>query len=136
MARCPAHRDKSPSLSIAEGNQGRVLVTCFASCSVTSILQAMNLRLRDLFSAEPPSPAQRKAIDAKRERERMAGRHIGEAAEYARQAEDHVNRIGAELATLSNEDPRGPAMTTLFHEASTFARMAEQNWQEMRTGRG
>jgi DNA primase len=136
MAKCPGHRDKNPSLSIAEGRQGRVLVTCFASCSVTSILRAMGLQLRDLFSAEPPSPAQRKAIEKQRERERMAGRRIGEAAEYARHAEDHVHHIGAELATLSNEDPRAPAMTRLFHEASTVAQMAEQNWQEMRTGRG
>jgi hypothetical protein len=136
MAKCPGHRDKNPSLSIAEGRQGRVLVTCFASCSVTSILKAMGLQLRDLFSAEPPSPAQRKAIERQRERERRAGRRIGEAAECARQLDDNVDRIGAALATLSNEDPRGPAMTRLFHEASTVAQLAEQAWQEMRTGRG
>jgi hypothetical protein len=136
MAKCPGHRDKSPSLSIAEGRQGRVLVTCFASCSVTSILKAMGLRLRDLFSSEPPSPEQRKKLEAQRERERRAARRIGEAAECARQLDDHVDRIGAELATLSNEDPRGPEITRLFHEASTAAQLAGQAWQEIRTGRG
>jgi hypothetical protein len=29
-AKCPAHDDKSPSLSIATGNDGRLLVKCFA----------------------------------------------------------------------------------------------------------
>jgi hypothetical protein len=136
IARCPGHRDKSPSLSIAEGRQARVLVTCFAGCSVTSILKAMGLRLRDLFSSDPPSPEQQRAVETQRERERRAGRRIGEAAECARQLDDHVDRIGAALATLSNEDPRGPEMTRLFHEASTVAQLAEQAWQEIRTGRG
>ena len=27
IARCPAHRDRNPSLSIGEGSQGRVLAT-------------------------------------------------------------------------------------------------------------
>jgi hypothetical protein len=95
MARCPAHRDRNPSLSIGEGRQGRVILNCFASCQLSSILTAMQLRLRDLFSTEPPSPAQRRAIEAQRRREQMAGRRIGEAAEHARQLEDHVSRLGA-----------------------------------------
>lgn len=136
MGKCPAHKDRRDSLSIGVGRDFRVIVNDFAGCSVTSILKAMNLRLRDLFSSEPPSPEQRRAIERQRERERTAGRRIGEAAEYARHAEDHVGRIGTELATLSNDDPRGPEMTRLFHETSTVAQIAEQTWQEMRTGRG
>ena len=30
MARCPSHEDKTPSLSIREGDDGRVLLHCFA----------------------------------------------------------------------------------------------------------
>ena len=33
-ARCPAHNDRSPSLSIREGDDGRVLVLCRAGCSL------------------------------------------------------------------------------------------------------
>jgi hypothetical protein len=36
VAKCPAHRDRSPSLSIAAGQDGRVLVYCFAGCSVVA----------------------------------------------------------------------------------------------------
>ncbi len=31
MARCPAHEDRTPSLSVTE-RDGRVLVNCFAGC--------------------------------------------------------------------------------------------------------
>src|SRR5438094_550718 len=32
MARCPAHDDREPSLSIREGDHGKVLVCCHAGC--------------------------------------------------------------------------------------------------------
>ncbi len=32
MARCPAHDDRKPSLSIREGDHGKVLVCCHAGC--------------------------------------------------------------------------------------------------------
>ncbi len=49
FARCPAHDDKGPSLSIRETEDGRVLVHCFAGCSVYEIVQAVGLELSDLF---------------------------------------------------------------------------------------
>jgi hypothetical protein len=135
LGRCPAHRDRNPSYSIAEGRDGRVIGFCFAGCALTAVLKVMGLRLRDLFSTEPPSPEQRRAIEAQRRREQMAGRRIGEAAEYARQLEDHVYRLGGELATLPDDDPQGPEMTERFNQACTAMQLAEQTWQEMRTGR-
>lgn len=52
QARCPAHADKGPSLSVSEGVDGRVLLTCFAGCTAQSICEAMGLRLTDLFATE------------------------------------------------------------------------------------
>ena len=49
VARCPAHHDKTPSLSVRELPDGRVLVHCFAGCDVHDILAAVGLSLRDLF---------------------------------------------------------------------------------------
>ena len=31
-ARCPAHDDHSPSLSVAQGNNGGTILHCFAGC--------------------------------------------------------------------------------------------------------
>ncbi|MDR0701226.1 MAG: hypothetical protein LBF61_02265 [Azoarcus sp.] len=49
IARCPAHDDRSPSLSIRETGDGRVLLHCFAGCDVSEVLSAMGLSLGDLF---------------------------------------------------------------------------------------
>lgn len=54
QARCPAHDDKGPSLSIRELDDGRTLVHCFAGCSVHEVVGAVGLDLADLF----PPPKQ------------------------------------------------------------------------------
>ena len=52
-ARCPAHEDRGPSLSIRELDDGRVLLHCFAGCSASSVLSAVGLSLADLFPERP-----------------------------------------------------------------------------------
>ena len=49
MARCPAHEDKTASLSIGEGDDSRVLLRCFAGCSAEEIVAALGFGLSDLF---------------------------------------------------------------------------------------
>lgn len=49
LARCPAHDDRSPSLSIRECSDGTVLLHCFAQCTALEVTQAVGLELRDLF---------------------------------------------------------------------------------------
>jgi len=44
LARCIAHKDKSPSLSITDGADGRVLVHCFAGCSQDAVIAALRQR--------------------------------------------------------------------------------------------
>lgn len=51
QARCPAHDDKGPSLSVRELDDGRVLVHCFAGCEVHSVLSAVGLSFDELFPA-------------------------------------------------------------------------------------
>lgn len=50
MVTCPAHGDRSPSLSVSEGKDGRMLINCFAGCPVDRVLAADGLTKRDLFS--------------------------------------------------------------------------------------
>ena len=52
-ARCPAHEDQRPSLSVSEGDDGRALVRCHAGCTVESICDAVGLRVVDLMTADP-----------------------------------------------------------------------------------
>jgi hypothetical protein len=48
-AHCPAHDDQRPSLSVSEGDDGRVLVKCHAGCTANEIAQAAGVTLRDLM---------------------------------------------------------------------------------------
>jgi archaellum biogenesis ATPase FlaH len=62
-ARCPAHEDKQASLSIHEGEDGRVLVKCHAGCTVEDVLAELGLEMRDLFDPDNddrPLPVLRK----------------------------------------------------------------------------
>jgi hypothetical protein len=49
IARCPAHDDNSPSLSIRETDEGRCLLYCFGGCSTSDVLAAVGLSFADLF---------------------------------------------------------------------------------------
>ena len=57
-ARCPAHDDHQPSLSITETAAGKVLLNCFAGCSAETILGALGLTWQDLF----PEPESKRAL--------------------------------------------------------------------------
>lgn len=48
-ARCPAHGGESASLSVAEADNGTLLVHCFAGCAVHDVLAAVGLEVGDLF---------------------------------------------------------------------------------------
>ena len=63
-ARCPAHDDHENSLSINVGEDGRVLLHCFAGCSVEQVLQPLGVTTRDLFpdSSAPPRPTKSSRI--------------------------------------------------------------------------
>lgn len=57
LARCPAHDDKSPSLSVREADDGRTLLTCFAGCDAGAVAGAVGFTLRDLFPQGSPIAA-------------------------------------------------------------------------------
>lgn len=49
-ARCPAHDDHNASLSIGQGEDGKILLHCHAGCDVENILAALGLKKADLFN--------------------------------------------------------------------------------------
>jgi hypothetical protein len=68
MALCPAHGDRSPSLSVGAGRAGRILLRCNAGCPTESILSAVGLswsNLRGTASLPPacPPPSQREGVE-------------------------------------------------------------------------
>lgn len=66
LACCPAHGDRKPSLSLADGDNGRLLLHCKAGCAFTDVLDALRglglVEGRSSFS--PPSPSEIAAREA------------------------------------------------------------------------
>ena len=56
IVRCKAHDDHNPSLSISEGDDGRVLLKCFAGCTMKEICIALDVNETDLFVPKPGTP--------------------------------------------------------------------------------
>ena len=55
IARCPAHQDKTPSLTVRELADGRVLVHCFTGCATNDVLAAVGLEFSDLYPEPLPT---------------------------------------------------------------------------------
>lgn len=135
QAKCPAHDDRWPSLSIRDWQDGRVLVHCFAGCSPDSILRALRLTWPDV-NGKPLSPEQRRQAAAQR-----AQREASERAR--RQAHTRVcatlvrlelvsRTLGARLMSLPSTSPNASALTRLFHDVQDRIRTAESWEMELR----
>lgn len=57
LAKCPAHADRTASLSLRETDDGRTLCHCFAGCSVHEVVASVGLEVCDLFPPRPDDPA-------------------------------------------------------------------------------
>ena len=65
LACCPAHDDASPSLSIKELPDGRVLFHCFAGCSWGDILDSCGVHISEV---SPPTDNYKPFMTKERER--------------------------------------------------------------------
>lgn len=50
MVLCPAHDDKTPSLAIKAGDDGRILLDCKAGCTTERVCSALGIKMKDLFA--------------------------------------------------------------------------------------
>jgi putative DNA primase/helicase len=65
MARCPAHEDREPSLSLKDADGGKVLLCCHAGCDQQKVIAALKARgiwlgsgrRRGMIIRSQPSPA-------------------------------------------------------------------------------
>lgn len=94
VARCPAHDDRSASLSVAIGRNGNVLMNCFAGCTPASILQAVDLTMDDLFV--------NKDMKEMTPEERSEAHFAFQAAKWTA-ALDHLRREAAFLDILARD---------------------------------
>lgn len=106
MAHCPAHGDRTPSLSISHGTDGRTLVHCFGGCPQEAVVAA--LRDAGLWCGVGELNDEQREAARQREIERECGRREkqGRALEIWR-ASQPIGGTGAEIYLRSRGiDPR------------------------------
>jgi hypothetical protein len=128
MAKCPAHPDRSPSLSIREGRDRRiVLLRCFAGCETRDVLKKLSLKW-SAICGEPMTLAQaRDAAVEREERERQQHeQRVVERAALDRLRKLHAtaDELGSRLANRPDA-PGSDALASLFHQALDKIRQAE-----------
>lgn len=113
MVRCPCHKDRSPSLSLADGNRADLLVHCHASCPAERVLDELIQRglLPDYRNGQPHGRRQLVTQDQVRlarttltiwDRDRKRGLLITSADETARK---EARRL---LALAKKSPPHAP----------------------------
>lgn len=139
QARCPAHGDKSPSLSTREAEDGKILVYCFAGCTRGEICAALRIQTRDLFPSHDPE--QVRATQQERQRrkatEQQARERLGHWADLHREYESVIaSAYLGEIGGLDEErldafiDAVGKAHNALRKE------MGEEAYAEWSVGLG
>lgn len=53
IACCPAHDDRSPSMTLRECDDGRILAHCFGGCDIGAIVDAVGLGWDEWFPDKP-----------------------------------------------------------------------------------
>ena len=115
LAQCPGHQDKSPSLSIRELDDGRVLIHDFGGCDTQAVLEALGLTLADLF--EKPLPGTGRAGGFPRTHSRIS-------AADALAALDHELTVASMILADALEDPRTLNQANLVRLAQCARRIA------------
>jgi len=85
-ARCPAHEDRTASLSVGIGAGSVILVNCFAGCPIGDVLGAIGMVVADLFP--------RRLVDASPEaRRHLQGLALRSRIQAAASVLDHESGV-------------------------------------------
>jgi hypothetical protein len=131
MARCPAHGDRSASLSIRRGRKG-TLLHCFAGCDARDVLAAVGLRLADLYDGPPATPEQWMKMDRQRAADERRRRSGAELERDVYRLESIRNQLGAKLAAVANV-PAGDELSRVFHFVCDLHREAHTELETRRS---
>jgi len=129
IARCPAHSDSTPSLSIKETEDGVILLHCFAGCNTRAILDAIGLDYSDLFPGfKKQSSSLKSRANAGKILEKTLKRIAEEAIiEEIRITEKLLRNGGWE--EIMNNGPNSEPLTWLAHRLTYL----DYLWHELTT---
>ncbi len=107
VARCPAHDDRKPSLSVSQGRDGRVLMKCHGGCPPEAVCAKLGLTMADLMPPKDNTRTSGARRNGKAKREM-----VGQVFPKARDALAKLRQtLGRETAKWTyhdaNENPVG-----------------------------
>ncbi len=113
ISRCPAHNDKTPSLSVNVIPDGRILIHCHTGCAPGDVMNSVGLSLSNLFpdgainshlyGATPWLRKQQKTAKKKLENERL----ILDMADEMRARGEQLSRGDLQRERQAYESVRG-----------------------------
>jgi len=110
-ARCPAHQDRTASLSVGVGADGKVLVKCFAGCSIGNVLVEIGMAVADLFP--------RRLVDASPEaRKHLQGLALRSRIQAAASVLDHESGV---VLIAASDLHQGRMLTCADHDRLAVA---------------
>ena len=98
LARCPAHPDDRPSLLLTLESSGRLLVYCRAGCKAHAVVDALGMKMADLFNMTAGPTTAVGKVGAK---EPPTAAHIVDATTYVEAA--NARYRGSPAATYAEE---------------------------------
>jgi len=108
---CPAHDSDSRSLSIAEGDDGRVLLRCWVGCTTDKVCASLGLKINDLFPGDrdryanawtPSTPEERQAAENRRLRGKVRNLEL-----KRRRGDIALHRASILIGIAYSDDPDG-----------------------------
>ena len=106
MCKCPAHEDRTASLSVRESDGGKILMHCMAGCSTGDVVRAMGIKMADLFPAGSSKKGERKA--------RQAAPKQGEQSGQSAPAKPKRKPLGKMTKVYSYTDENWNALCEVF----------------------
>ncbi len=109
VARCPAHADKTPSLSIRKVDD-RLLLHCFVGCRPQQVVEALGLSMPDLFvGSSKPDPARARRRRAIQGLENWSSKYLTQVCALLRNSETLIDAMSDVLSRYeSGKIPRDP----------------------------
>ena len=131
-ARCPVstHHDHTPSLSIATGSRGRVLLFCFGGCSFDDVATALGMERGERTTTETPSTLDLALAIARhqpwyREETRLTYR-IADGIRHYRQRADRLRRAVSIAGDTDTAWLAAARAADLDRDAERFEAMFEE----------
>lgn len=125
-ARCPAHQDRHPSLTITQGHSGVLLKDWSHGCTPEQIVAAMGLTMHQLFIGQL-TPATRRVLELRRAKEALEASHQRRRRIALMKGYRACTRRMDEIAAVlfHGKSERTDEMGREFHQCLDFQRAVE-----------